>query len=98
MTTPKPSRFFNKTGQTGKNGSKDVCIMLPLKHLSTFWRTLKMPLINCEINLFQNWLENYFIMAGAFDSHVPIFAINDMKPYLAVVALSTNSNANYYSN
>ena len=54
MTTPKPSRFFNKTGQTGKNGSKDVCIMLPLKHLSTFWRTLKMPLINCEINLFQN--------------------------------------------
>ena len=37
-------------------------------------------------------------MAGAFDSHVPIFAINDMKPYLAVVALSTNSNANYYRN
>ena len=37
-------------------------------------------------------------MASAFDSHVPTFAINDMKLYLAVVALSTNSNANYYSN
>ena len=24
---------------------------LPIKNLSTFWRTRKMPLINCEINL-----------------------------------------------
>ena len=25
--------------------------MVPLKYLSTFWRTLEMPLINFEINL-----------------------------------------------
>ena len=33
------------------NGLKNVEIMVPLKHLSNFWGTLKLPLINCEINL-----------------------------------------------
>ena len=40
------------TGQTRNNGTKDVQIMVPLKYLSNFWRTLEMPLINYEINLF----------------------------------------------
>ena len=31
------------TGQTGNDGTK--------KYLSNFWRTLEMPLINCEVNL-----------------------------------------------
>ena len=39
------------TGQTGNDGTKDVEIMVPLKYLSNFWRTLEMPLINCEDNL-----------------------------------------------
>ena len=39
------------TGQTGNNGTKDVEIMVPLKYLSNFWRTLEMLLINCEVNL-----------------------------------------------
>ena len=32
-------------------------ITVVLKYLSNFWRTLKMPLINCEINLDLNWSE-----------------------------------------
>ena len=47
--------FNNKTSITGKlEGSdteKEAEIVAPLKHLSNFWRTLDMPLINCEINL-----------------------------------------------
>ena len=46
------------TGQTADNnndgniaGRVDVEIMVPLKYLSIFWRTLKMPLISCEIEL-----------------------------------------------
>ena len=39
------------TGQTGTGGTKNVEIMVPLKYLSNFWRTLEMALINCEINL-----------------------------------------------
>ena len=40
------------TGKTPDNGNtKNFEIILPLKYLSNFWRTLEMPLINCEINL-----------------------------------------------
>ena len=31
------------TGQTGDNVTKNVEIMVPLKYLSNFWRTLEMP-------------------------------------------------------
>ena len=30
-------------------------IVIPLKHLVNFWRTLNMPLISCEIELILNW-------------------------------------------
>ena len=47
--------FKSKIKITGKthddNNGKDVEIMVPLKYLSNFWRTLEMPLINCEVNL-----------------------------------------------
>ena len=44
------SKFKQKiTGQTGKDGTKDVHIMVPLKHLSNFWRTLEMPLIDVKL-------------------------------------------------
>ena len=32
-------------------------IMKSLKYLSNFWKTLEMPLINCEINLCLKWSE-----------------------------------------
>ena len=32
------------------DNEKDVEIMVPLKHLSNSWRTLEMPLINCEVS------------------------------------------------
>ena len=43
------------TGRTGDDGTKDVEIMVPLKYLSNFWRTLEMPLTNCEVNLILTW-------------------------------------------
>ena len=39
------------TGQTENCGAKEVKIMVSLKYLSNFWRTLEMPLINSEISL-----------------------------------------------
>ena len=39
------------TGQTGNDGTKNVEIMVSLKYLSNFWRTLEMNLINCEVNI-----------------------------------------------
>ena len=52
------------TGVTGDNYTKNVEIMVPVKYLSNFWRTLEIPLINCEINLILikigNKLLNFF--------------------------------------
>ena len=40
------------TGKTPDDGkTKDVEIIVPLKYLSNFWRTLEIPLINCEANI-----------------------------------------------
>ena len=51
------------TGQTGDSGTKNVQVMVPLKCLSSFWRTLEIPLINCEITLDLNWSGNSVIVA-----------------------------------
>ena len=37
---------------------KNIEIVVPLKHLSNFWKTLDMPLINCEVFLTLTWSEN----------------------------------------
>ena len=48
------------TGQTNNNGRIDnVEIMVPLKYLSNFWRTLEMSLINCEVNLILTWSADF---------------------------------------
>ena len=39
------------TGQTNNDGIINVEIMVSLKYLSSFWRTLEMPFINCEVEL-----------------------------------------------
>ena len=45
-------------GDTGNNGrKKSIKIAVPLKHLSNFWRTLEMPLINYEVELLLKWYE-----------------------------------------
>ena len=49
--------------QTGDDGTKHVEIMVPLKYLRNFWRTLEMPLINCEINLILTWSTNCVIVS-----------------------------------
>ena len=46
------------TGKTPAAGNrKDVEIGVSLKYLSNFWRTLEMPLINCEIELIWHGLQ-----------------------------------------
>ena len=43
------------TGKTLNDGnSKNVEIIVPLKYLRNFWRTLEMP-IKCEVNLILTW-------------------------------------------
>ena len=70
-----------------KNGVK---IVVPLKYLSNFWRSLEMPLINCKIELSLKWYENcIFSSAGT----AVTFAITDTKLYVPIVTLKTEDNA-----
>ena len=75
------------TGKTPADGNtKDVEIMVPLKYLSNFWRTLEMPLINCEVNLILTWSSTCVIINS---TGVGTLRITDTKLYIPVVTLST---------
>ena len=51
------------TSQIGNNERiNDVEILVPLKYLSNFWRTLQTTLINCEVNLILISSENCLIV------------------------------------
>ena len=81
------------TGQTGDNGTKNVEIMVPLKYLSNFWRTLEMSLMNCEINLMLTWSANCVIVSTDVANKIATFAITDTKLYVPVVTLSTQDDS-----
>ena len=82
---------FNQqiTEQIGNNGTNDVEIMVPLKHLSNFWRTPEIPLINCEISITLTWSKIHLSAAGTTANQEPIFT----KLYVPVVTLLTKDNA-----
>ena len=81
------------TGQTGDDGTKNVEIIVPLKYLSNFWRTLEMPLINCEINLTLTWSTNCVIDSTNLTYQNATLEITDTKLYVPVVTLSTQDNS-----
>ena len=65
--------------------------MVPLKYLSNFWRTLEIPLINCEIKFILTWSANCAISNSAANQ-ARTFAITDTKLYVPAVTLSTQDN------
>ena len=81
------------TGQTGGNGTKDVEIMVPLKYLSNFWRTLEMPLINCEVNLILTCSSTCVVVSTNNADQNARFVITNTKIYVPVVTLSKQENA-----
>ena len=83
------------TGRTGTGGRKDVEIIVPLKYLSNFWRTLEMPLINCEVNLILTWSSSCVLIATSIPNQNATFAITDTKLYVPVVTLSTQENTKF---
>ena len=78
------------TGKTPHNGNtKDVEIIVPLKYLSNFWRTLEMPLINCGVNLILTWSKDCVTTNSTGEGK---FAITETKLHVPVVTLSTKEN------
>ena len=82
---------------------KNLEIVVSLKNLSNFWRSLDKPLINCEVSLTFTWSENCIltnITTQAAEGDNPaigaltsaIFKIEDTKLYVPVVTLSTKDD------
>ena len=67
----------------------NVKVVVPLKYLSNFFRSLEMPLINCKIRLNLTWKKECVLSTGAGEA---VFIINDTKLYVPVVTLSKQDN------
>ena len=85
------SNLIGNTDADWANRKKEgVKIVVPLKHLSNFQRSLEMPLISCKVKLSLRWSENCVLSNVAGNS---TFKITDTKRYVPVVTLSTEDNA-----
>ena len=84
----------------------DAKIVVPIKYLSIFWRSLNIPFINCEVELILNWFKNCVLISKSTndaDYNAPIdrkidvpenaiFQITDTKLYVPVVTLSKEND------
>ena len=73
-------------------GRLNVKIVVPLKYLSNFFRSLEMPLINCKIKLNLTWKQECVLSTAEDDA---VFIINDTKLYVPVVTLSKGENKDF---
>ena len=71
---------------------RSVKLVVPLKYLSNFFRSLEMPLINCKIKLNLTWKKECVLSTDAGDA---VFIINDTKMYVPVVILSKEDNKDF---
>ena len=85
----------------GEDEKEDVTIAIPLKYLGNFWRTLDIPLINCEITLVLSWYKECVLVgrarrdppAAAINSPTDTkFEITDCKLYVPIVTLSAEND------
>ena len=67
-------------------------VVIPLKYLSNFFRSLEIPLINCKIKLNLTWKKECVLST---DDGNAVFIINDTKMYVPVVTLSKEDNKDF---
>ena len=101
-------------GSTPNNVNRlNAEVVVPLKYLSSFWRSLDLPLINCEIELDLSWSRYCIISEISRAPVVPAnpnanppvpattfatFQINNTKLCVLVVTLSINDNIKFLEN
>ena len=85
----------------GEEEKEDVTIAIPLKYLGNFWRSLDIPLTNCEITLILSWYKECVLVgrahrcppAAAITSPTDAkFEITDCKLYVAILTLSAEND------
>ena len=85
----------------------NVKVVAPFRHLSSFWRSLNIPLINCEVELILTWFKNCVLIdkltrevdydadPNIYEIDNPenaIFEVADTKLYVPVVTLSKEND------
>ena len=77
------------------NNVNNVKLVVPLKYVSNFFRSLEMPLVNCKINLELTWHKDCMISSvNAAAGQAVSFMIRNTKLYVPIVTLSTKDNTN----
>ena len=79
---------------------RNAAIAVLLKYSINFWRSLKMPLINCKVELKLRWTKYSVLSVAANENNINenananniIFTIKDTKLYVPVVSLSAKDN------
>ena len=71
---------------------RSVKVVVALKYLSNFFRTLEMPLINCEIKLNLTWKKECVLSTGNGNA---VLIINNTKLHVPVVTLSKEDNKDF---
>ena len=69
-----------------------VKIVVPLKYVSNFFRSLEILLINCKVKLNLTWKKECVLSNQAGDA---VFIINDTKLYVPVITLSKEDNKDF---
>ena len=71
---------------------RSVKVVVPLKYLSNFFRSLEISLINCKIKLNLTWEKKCVLSTDAGDA---VLIINDTTMYVHVVTLSKKDNKDF---
>ena len=87
----KASIIGNTVADGASSKIDDVKLAVTLKYLSNFWRSLKMLLINCKVELSLTWYTHCVTITG--NGTATTFAITDTKLYVPVVTLKAEENA-----
>ena len=75
-----------------------VEVTIPLKYLSNFWKSLDLPLINCEKELDLSWTKDCVLIEQNNNITGVNFVITSTTLYFPVVSLSINDNINFLEN
>ena len=85
----------NPKYDANKVGKIETGVFIPLKHLSNFWRSLNIPLINCEAELILSWLKKCVLADMTTKNVAPLgleFQRTDRKLFVPVITLSKEND------
>ena len=81
----------NIIGNLSQAGTRNnVKIVVLLKYLSNFWRSLEIPSVNCKVEFSLKWYENCILSSAGNNV---TFTITDTKLYVPIVNLSAEDKA-----